>query len=156
MASYYLEDFEPGLQVATQDVEITQADVDAYEAVTADLLPASEEGSHRTRAHDLVALAMATGLSARCGHLAETALAFLGIEHWEFHHPIYVGDRIALHWQVIERRPTRAGNAGVIKRHMALWNQAGQRVQSGTFATLVRARQVALVVDRPSSTESAL
>lgn len=150
MASFYLEDFEPGLQVVTPDVEITQADVDAYAAVSAEPPPASEGGSDRPRAHDLIAVAMATGLSARCGHFGGTALAFLGIERWEFHHPVYVGDRITLQWQVIERRPTRAGNAGVVKRHLSLWNQAGQRVQSGTFATLVRARPVAPVADRPS------
>ncbi|GMV31826.1 MAG: hypothetical protein AMXMBFR59_39510 [Rhodanobacteraceae bacterium] len=91
-------------------------------------------------AHGLLVLSMATGLSARTGHLTGTALAFLGVENWRFNAPVFFGDSIRLRWTVLEKRLTSDGGAGVLKRRMEILNQDDKIVQSGVFVTLVKTR----------------
>ena len=146
--SWYFEDFRPGIEpVLTSERVITEADVMAFAALSGDTNPLHTDAEFARNtpigqrvAHGLLVLSVATGLSSVAGQLQGTALAFLGMEQWQFHAPVFFGDRIRLRWSVAETRLASNGQAGVVKRKMEILNQKGDLVQSGLFATLVRAR----------------
>ncbi len=146
MASY-LEDFELGKSVLTAPRSVTKDDVMAFVELSGDDNPMHTDAVFARNtpigqcvAHGLLVLSMATGLSAKTGHLAGTALAFLGIEDWRFCAPVFFGDSIRLRWTVVEKRLTSDGSAGVLKRHMEILNQHDKVVQSGVFVTLVKTK----------------
>lgn len=146
--SMYFEDFEVGAPpVVTPERQITEDDVLAFAQLSGDNNPLHTDEAYARNtpmgqrvAHGLLVLSIATGLSAQAGQVQGTALAFLGMEQWQFHAPVFFGDRIHLRWSVAEKRATSKGNAGVLKRRMEIFNQKGELVQSGLFATLVRTR----------------
>lgn len=148
MAAFYFEDFKPGMEIVTDEIPVTKADVMAFAALSGDDNPLHTDPEYARRgpmgrqvAHGLLGISKITGLTAgRAGHLDGTALAFLGIEEWKFHAPIFFDDRIRLKWSVIETRLTRNGRAGVLKRRMEVMNHRNELVQSGIFVTLVRTR----------------
>ena len=144
MASY-LEDFELGESVLTAPRSVTKDDVMAFVELSGDDNPMHTDAEFAQNtpigqcvAHGLLVLSMATGLSARTGHLTGTALAFLGVENWRFNAPVFFGDSIRLRWTVLEKRLTSDGGAGVLKRRMEILNQDDKIVQSGVFVTLVK------------------
>jgi acyl dehydratase len=146
MASY-LEDFELGESVLTAPRSVTKDDVMAFVELSGDDNPMHTDAEFAQNtpigqcvAHGLLVLSMATGLSARTGHLTGTALAFLGVENWRFNAPVFFGDSIRLRWTVLEKRLTSDGGAGVLKRRMEILNQHDKIVQSGVFVTLVKTR----------------
>ncbi len=146
MASY-LEDFELGESVLTAPRSVTKDDVMAFVELSGDDNPMHTDAEFAQNtpigqcvAHGLLVLSMATGLSARTGHLTGTALAFLGVENWRFNAPVFFGDSIRLRWTVLEKRLTSDGGAGVLKRRMEILNQDDKIVQSGVFVTLVKTR----------------
>lgn len=146
--AWYFEDFDPHAPaVVTPEREISEFDVMQFAALSGDDNPLHTDADYASRtpmgrrvAHGLLVLSIATGLSAQAGQLQGTALAFLGIEHWQFRAPVFFGDRIRLRWRVAEKHLTSGGRAGVVKRTMEILNQRGELVQSGTFVTLVRTR----------------
>ena len=146
MASY-LEDFELGESVLTAPRSVTKDDVMAFVELSGDDNPMHTDAEFAQNtpigqcvAHGLLVLSIATGLSARTGHLTGTALAFLGVENWRFNAPVFFGDSIRLRWTVLEKRLTSDGGAGVLKRRMEILNQHDKIVQSGVFVTLVKTR----------------
>ncbi|MDP3857093.1 MAG: MaoC/PaaZ C-terminal domain-containing protein [Stagnimonas sp.] len=146
--SWYFEDFKTDSEsVLTAEQVINESDVMAFADLSGDRNPLHTDAEFARNtpmgqrvAHGLMALSVATGLSAEAGHLQGTALAFLGIDNWRFHAPVFFGDSIRLRWSVIETRLTSNGQAGVVKRKAEIINQKGDVVQSGVFITLVRAR----------------
>ncbi len=146
--SWYFEDFRvDGEPVVTEEQVINESDVMAFAELSGDKNPLHTDAEFARNtpmgqrvAHGLMALSVATGLSAKGGHLNGTALAFLGIENWRFHAPVFFGDSIRMRWSVIDTRPTSNGQAGVVKRKAEIINQRGDVLQSGVFITLVRAR----------------
>lgn len=150
MDAFYFEDFTSDLEVVTPERGITQDDVMAFAELSGDWNPLHTDPEFARRspmgqpaAHGLLGISIATGLSAKAGHLNGTALGFLGMEQWTFHAPIFFGDRIRLRWTVIDTRLASSGKAGVVKRRMEIINQDGVVVQSGIFLTLVRSRAAA-------------
>lgn len=144
----YFEDFDVTMPaVLTPEREITEAEVMGFAALSGDDNPLHTDAEYASRtpmgqrvAHGLLVLSVATGLSARAGQMQGAALAFLGMEQWQFHAPVFFGDRIRLRWRVADARLTSSGKTGVVKRRMEILNQHGAVVQSGVFATLVRTR----------------
>ncbi len=145
---WYFEDFDTeAAPIVTPGREITEADVMAFAALSGDNNPLHTDAEYACRtpmgqrvAHGLLVLSVATGLSADAGQLQGTALAFLGMEEWKFHVPVFFGDRVHLRWSVADKRLASNGKSGVVKRRMEILNQRGEVVQSGLFATLVRTR----------------
>ncbi|ADP20002.1 MULTISPECIES: MaoC/PaaZ C-terminal domain-containing protein [Achromobacter] len=145
---WYFEDFDPAAApVITPEQEISEADVLGFAALSGDDNPLHTDAEYAKNspmgqrvAHGLLVLSIATGLSAKAGQLQGTALAFLGMQEWNFHAPVFFGDRIRLRWSVEEKRLASNRKAGVIKRRMQILNQRDEVVQSGLFATLVRTR----------------
>lgn len=148
MKQMYIEDFILGMSITTAETSVTESDVMAFAAVSGDNNPlhtdpeyARQSPMGRPVAHGLLGISKITGLTAGKGSpLDGTALAFLGIEEWKFHAPVYFDDRIRLKWTVTDKRMTRNGQAGVLKRKMEVFNHRDELVQSGVFVTLVRSR----------------
>ena len=145
---WFFEDFDPqGQPVVTPERTISEADVMAFAELSEDDNPLHTDADYASRtpmgqrvAHGLLVLSVATGLSAKAGQMQGTALAFLGIEQWNFQAPVFFGDRIRLRWRVANKRLATSGKSGVVCRHMEILNQRDEVVQSGLFATLVRTR----------------
>jgi acyl dehydratase len=145
---WFFEDFDPqGEAVLTPEQTIDEADVLAFAALSGDDNPLHTDADYASRtpmgqrvAHGLLVLSVATGLSAKAGQMQGTALAFLGIEEWKFHAPVFFGDRIRLRWRVADKRLASSDKNGVVRRHMEILNQRDDVVQSGLFVTLVRTR----------------
>lgn len=145
---WYFEDFqEQSPVVITPEQEITESDVLGFATLSGDDNPLHTDAEYakgtpmgQRVAHGLLVLSVATGLSAKAGQLQGTALAFLGMREWNFHAPVFFGDRIRLRWSVAETRLTSSGKSGVVTRHMEILNQHDDIVQSGSFLTLVRTR----------------
>lgn len=150
--SWYFEDFlthvnSPVAPIITSSRTISEADVIAFAALSGDTNPLHVDAEFAANtpmgqrvAHGLLVLSVASGLSSKAGQLQGTALAFLGIEQWKFHAPVFFGDCIRLRWSVVEARLTSSRKAGVVKRKMEILNQRDEVVQSGYFVTLVRTR----------------
>ena len=143
----YFEDFQLGDVVLTPARTVTQADVMDFARLSGDFNPLHTDPEFargtpmgRPVAHGLLALSIATGLSADTGQLTGSALAFLGLDEWRFKAPVFYGDAIRLRWMVTDKRLASNGKAGVLKRTLEIINQDDTVVQSGTFTTLVRTR----------------
>lgn len=145
---FYFEDFGLGMVISTPERTVTEADVMAFADLSGDRNPLHTDAEFARHtpmgqrvAHGLLGVSIATGLSSLTGHLDRTALAFLSMEQWNFHAPIFFGDRIRLRWTVTDKRLTSSRGAGVLKRKMELLNHKDELVQSGIFVTLIRTRE---------------
>lgn len=143
----YIEDFVPGQETQSAARTVTEADVVAFAGLSGDYnsIHTDAEYSRGTQfgqriAHGMLVFSIATGLGVRTGVLDGTVLAFLGIEDWKFHQPVFIGDTIRLRWTVTEARPSSKPGSGVLKRRMEIVNQRGEVVQSGITVTLVKSR----------------
>lgn len=71
--------------------------------------------------------------------VASTAIAFLEIESWKFHKPIFFGDTIRLRITVRDIVFSKSkADRGVIKFFMELVNQDGAVVQSGVKSIMMK------------------
>ncbi|MCP1335445.1 MaoC/PaaZ C-terminal domain-containing protein [Futiania mangrovi] len=143
----YIEDFKVGEKAQSPGRTITETDVVLFSGLSGDTNPAHTDAVHSAKspfgqriAHGALCLSVCTGLSARIGDLDGTAIAFLGIDEWRFHAPVFFGDTVTLHTTVLEARVTSKGDRGVLKRKMELVKQDGTLVQSGLFTTMVMTR----------------
>ena len=143
---YRYEDLYVGLAFRSPGRTITDADLMAFAGLTGDFselhtsdVYAKNSQFGRKVAHGLLGLSYAHGLMwPRTGELRETAIAFLGIQDWNFVGPIFVGDTIFVHYVLAElrdskSRPTQAVASFVVE----LLNQDGMVLQKGTKILLV-------------------
>ncbi len=144
----FLQDFEVGESYESSGRTITEADIVQFTGLSWDTNPVhtdavlAEQGPFGARiAHGVLTLAAVTGLNDKAGTLVGTAIAFLSIDEWHFHKPVLMGDTIRLRSVVLEaRRSTSKPDRGVLKRRMEVRNQRDELVQSGIFASLIKAR----------------
>jgi acyl dehydratase len=57
---------------------------------------------------------------------------------WKFVKPVRPGDTISAVVTVLEKRPTRAPDRGVVTLQIDVLNQHGEVAQTGTAKTLIR------------------
>ena len=144
----YLEDFVIGETSTSPARTITETDVVLFAGLSGDVNPihtdeefCKKNSPFGTRiAHGMLGLSVVTGLSARIGDMAGSAIAFLGIEDWRFLNPIIAGDTVHLVVETTEARPTSKPGRGLVKRKLSLINQKGEVCQQGLFSVLVHAK----------------
>ncbi|MCB1474774.1 MAG: MaoC family dehydratase N-terminal domain-containing protein [Rhodobiaceae bacterium] len=144
----YLEDFIIGETSTSPARTITETDVVLFAGLSGDVNPihtdeefCKKNSPFGTRiAHGMLGLSVVTGLSARIGDMAGSAIAFLGIEDWRFLNPIIAGDTVHLVVETTEARPTSKPGRGLVKRKLSLINQKGEVCQQGLFSVLVHAK----------------
>lgn len=146
----YIQEFEKGEVYESGGRTITETDIVMFTAISWDTNPAhnddvwckTQSPLGRRIAHGALTFSAVTGLSARSGFLDGTAIAFLSVDEWNFHNPVWIGDTVRMRTTVIEARVSESKpDRGILKRKMEVFNQREELVQSGIFTTLVKARK---------------
>src|SRR3954463_15453902 len=143
MGRFY-EEFEVGQRFKTGRRTVIEPDIDAFAGLTADFNPvhmddvyAAESDFKGRITHGPMIIGMAFGLASRADVMDGTVLALLEIG-WKFVKPVRPGDTISAVVTVLEKRPTRAPDRGVVTLQIEVLNQHGEVTQSGTAKTLIR------------------
>lgn len=146
MQPLWFDDFAVGRAYDTDAREITQADVEAFAAVSGDRNPLHLDDDYAAGtpfggriAHGVLGLAVATGLLNQLGLTRGTLVALLGVR-WDFRAPVRPGDVLRARLRVAETRPSRKSGRGVVRLAAALVNQRAETVQEGELTMMVRAR----------------
>ncbi|UCD77091.1 MAG: MaoC family dehydratase N-terminal domain-containing protein [Desulfobacterales bacterium] len=148
MPGYYFDDFNVGDEFVTPTRTITETDVVMFAAMTGDYneLHTSAEYMKDTQfkqrlVHGLLGLSVSHGLLFRLGLLEGTAIAFLGIESWQFKAPMYFGDTIHVRVKVTEARASQSKpDRGIVKLYLEIVKQDGTVAQSGYKSIMMKRR----------------
>jgi 3-hydroxybutyryl-CoA dehydratase len=147
-ADLYFEDYGVGQSITSMGRTVTEADVVAFAALTADWNAIHTDAEYAARhpfgqrvAHGLLGLSIASGLAVRLGFLEETVLAFREIGSWKFSLPIYIGDTIHMRATVTGTKPMRRLGGGLVTLKVEILNQEDQIVQRGTWGALIKSRE---------------
>ena len=142
----FFEDFAVGQRYASGERKLSEDDLRSFAELSGDTQPLHTDPAHaamprlgRPVLHGPLGLAVFLGLFHNLDLVAESVVALLDT-NWRYLAPVHVGDVLRFEMTIIRCRRTRAGEQGVVDRHVALLNQHGERVQEGTTAILVRAR----------------
>ena len=150
MPGRFFDDFAVGEEHLTPSRTMTETDVVMFAALSGDYneLHTSETFGKsnqfgRRIGHGLLGLAVAHGLFFRLGLVEGTAIAFLGIESWQFQAPFFFGDTLRVKVRVAEKRPSQSkADRGIIKFYFEVIKEDGTVVQSGYKTIMVRRKQV--------------
>jgi acyl dehydratase len=126
----YFEDVEVGAEAVSPGITLTAAHAALFATVAG--RPADSE-----RIHDLLPVALSSGLGWRLPGPPMVVLAFMGFE-WRFLLPVRVGDTIRVGIRIAAKRQMKDG--GVLIEERQLLNQRGEVVQSGRNTLLIARR----------------
>ena len=137
------EEFEVGQRFETPRRTVIEADISSFAGLTADFNPvhmdevfAAQTDFKGRIAHGPMIVGMAFGLGSRADIMDGTVLALLEIG-WKFVQPVRPGDTISAVFTVLEKRPTRTPDRGVVTMQIDVLNQRGEVAQTGTAKALV-------------------
>ena len=138
------EQFEVGQRFETPHRTVIEADISSFAELTADFNPlhmdalfAAESDYQGRITHGPMIVGMAFGLASRADVMDGTVLALLEIG-WKFVKPVRPGDTISAVVTVLDKRPTRKPDRGVVTLQIEVLNQHGEVAQTGTAKTLIR------------------
>ena len=161
---YTYADLSVGMSFRSPGRTITDADLVAFAGLTGDYselhtsdVYAKNSEFGRRVAHGMLGLAYAHGLMwARTGELRETAIAFLGIDGWNFLQPIFVGDTIFVNYRIAELRDSKSRPTQAIATFdVDVVNQHDKVVQRGRKVLLVsKVPLAAIAASKPTSPSS--
>jgi len=137
-------EFTLGQRFKTPGRTITTGDIGAFAGLTGDYNPVHTDAVFAAAtdfgscvAHGPMGIGMAFGLAARLDLIDGTVVALLGVT-WDFKAPMRPGDTIHAMIGVIETRAVKHPDRGLLGLGIALLNQDGTTVQSGTAKLLMR------------------
>jgi 3-hydroxybutyryl-CoA dehydratase len=138
------EAFEVGQTYTSDEITISEADVNAFAALTGDTNPIHLDADYAAThafgqrvAHGLLGLSIAIGLAWKVGFLEGTILALREIDRWKFSTPIYLNDRIRVRTVVQETKPVRRLGGGLVTFYVEILNQSDAVVQHGDWIVLI-------------------
>lgn len=145
----YFEDLHVGMSTRSPARTVTEADVVGFAGLSGDFnalhtdaaAAAATEFGERV-AHGLLGVAIASGLFTRTPlsqALQGSLVAMMGIE-WRFERPIPIGTTIHVEAEIVELRPTRAPERGMVVLERSVLDDTGARLQQGTTPMLVARR----------------
>lgn len=147
MQAWYFEDFKPGELIPTPGKTVTEADVMAFAGISGDfnVLHMDREYAKSTQfgepiAHGLLGLSIVSGMMHQTGVINGTIIAFLGLE-WRFTGPVKFGDTIRCEMRVLETKPSKKSDRGVVRLDFRVINQRDEPVQEGVFNLLMKRRE---------------
>lgn len=149
MTARYFEDYAVGQRFDSGSRAVTEQDLTSFTEISGDRNPLHTEHEHALRAgFDGPVLQGPFGLAVVFGLLHELrgedeAIVAVLDSNWRYLAPIRVGDALRFAMTITSCRRTSEGDRGVVNRHVVLLNQHDERVQEGTTAVLVRARDTA-------------
>jgi 3-hydroxybutyryl-CoA dehydratase len=138
------DEIEPGLTFSTSGIVVTESHVVQFAGISGDFFDvhmddafAREAGFPGRIAHGLLCLAMVDGLKNR----AMTSFAAIATLEWtyRFHKPVLIGDRIQGRISVLDKRPTRRVDRGIVRLQVEVHKQDGVLIQDGINTLMVRA-----------------
>ena len=148
MQGKYLDEFNAGDEYVTPSRTLTETDVVMFAAMSGDynelhtseaVMKASQFGKRLV--HGLLGLSVSHGLIFRLGILDGSAIAFLGMDSWQFKAPLFFGDTVHVKVKIDEVRPSKSKpDRGVLKMYVEIINQENTVVQSG-YKTLMMKRK---------------
>lgn len=143
-------EFAVGQRFVTPGRTITEADVVAFAALTGDYNPVHTDEAFAAAtpfgarvAHGPMGIGIAFGLASRLDLIDGTVVALLGIT-WDFRAPMRPGDTIRVVVEVVETRPVRQPELGLVGLALTIvgggagWGEAGTVLQEGTARLLMR------------------
>jgi len=144
--SKYLDEYTIGEKFITDGRTVTETDVVNFGTATGDLHPnhfnasVMEQSAFGQRiAHGMLGISWAHGFLYRTGLITESAIAFLKIEDWNFHAPVFFGDTLHAEITVKEIIPSRSKpDRGILKLFFELVKQDGTVCQSGTKCIMMK------------------
>jgi acyl dehydratase len=146
MTGRYFEEFAVGEAFESGSRLVTQADVEAFAAVSGDVNPLHLDAEYaattrfgRPIAHGLLGLSIATGLLGGTGLSRGTLIALTGLE-WTFLAPIYPGTEVSLLISVAELHESKKPGCGRLVCGVELVDAAGEVLQKGRIKALMRTR----------------
>ena len=145
MGRYY-EEFEGGQRFETPRRTIVDADISTFAGLTGDFNPlhmdevfAAESDFKGRITHGPMLVGMAFGLGSRAGLFDGTVLGLLDIS-WTFMRPVRPGDTVSAVLTVLEKRPSKKQDRGVVTMQLDVMTQRGEVAQVGIAKFLVRRR----------------
>jgi acyl dehydratase len=139
-----LPDIHPGLEYLTPGIVVTEAHIVNFAGLSGDFFDvhmddefARSVGFEGRVAHGLLCLALVDGLKNRSEVLFD-AVASLEWTY-RFKRPVFPGDRVHGRIRVIEARPTRRRDRGIVRLNVEVINQEGDVVQEGENTLMVMA-----------------
>lgn len=149
MAGKFFEDFEIGREYETAGRTVTETDLLTFAYLSGDHNPLHTDVEFargtvwgQRLVYGMLGFVFASGLRARLGIFEGTVIAFLGMT-WDFKGPIFIGDTIKSRISVIEKRPTRKTDRGIIKQKVVLLNQRDEVIQEGVMTQMMLRRPAA-------------
>jgi acyl dehydratase len=130
----YFEDFQSGDSFTSRGRTITEADVVNFAGVSGDFfqIHTDEEFAKASPfgkriAHGMLVLSVSTGLMTQMSFLAESLIAFYGIEKLRFVKPVFIGDTVHVSKKVAETLE-RGAERGVVTFSTTVLNQRNEPV----------------------------
>lgn len=143
------DEFEIGQRFVTPGRTITEADIGAFAGLTGDYNPVHTDETFAARtefktriAHGPMGIGIAFGLAARLDLIDGTVVALLGVS-WDFRAPVRPGDTVRAVIDVVEMRAVKHPDRGLLGIEIALEDQRGTVLQTGTARLLMRRQQIA-------------
>ena len=144
---FHYEEFAAGASYRSPGRTIAEADILQFSGLTGDFNPlhtdevfAAQSDFGGRIAHGPMLVGMAFGLVSRIGLLDGTVLALLEIA-WTFQAPVLPGDTVHVRVEVMDTRPSRKPDRGVVELAMTILNQRDETVQSGRAKILFKRRE---------------
>jgi acyl dehydratase len=141
----YYDDVQVGDTWKSGARTVTETDVVMFAGLTGDFNPlhvddefARETFYGQRVAHGLYGTALVAGLGSH-SPLMRTE-AFVAIRDWNFLKPIFLGDTVHVHTEVLEKRESGRRRGTVVWKRQLI-NQKGETVQSGMFESVVSKRK---------------
>jgi acyl dehydratase len=146
MAGKNFDEFVVGEEYVTPSRTLTETDIVLFAAMSGDYneLHTSETFGKETQfgkriGHGLLGLAVSHGLFFRLGLVEGTAIAFLGLESWNFEAPFFIGDTIRVKIRVAEKKESKSKpDRGIVKFFFEIVKEPGQRIQSGYKILMIK------------------
>lgn len=138
-SALYFEDIEVGDEAVSPGITLTEAHATLFGGLI-------DERPEPGRIHDLLPVALSSGLGWRVPAPPMVVLAFMGFE-WKFLRPVRVGDTVHVVIRMAAKRLMKDG--GVLIEERRLVNQRGEVVQSGRNTLLVARRPAVGAVPGP-------
>lgn len=149
MAGKYFEEFDIGSEYETAGRTVTETDLVTFSYLSGDHNPLHTDVEFakgtvwgQRLVYGMLGFVFASGLRARLGIFEGTVVAFLGMT-WDFKGPIFIGDTLRSRISIIEKRPTKKPDRGIIKQKVALLNQRDEVIQEGVMTQMMLRRPTA-------------
>jgi acyl dehydratase len=146
----YFDEFVVGEEFITPGRTMTETDVVMFAGMSGDYnelhtnKEVMKDGQFGERiVHGLLGLAVSHGLLFRLGLLDGTAIAFLGIDQWQFKAPIFFGDTIRVKVAVAEKKESKSKpDRGIVKFFLQIIQQDDVVSQEGYKSIMIRRQAV--------------